>query len=166
MQFKAGDYVVHPAYGVGNIVRLEERRLAEDTTRLYYVLTADKSTIWVPVDAVGNTGLRRLTSKHDLEKYRALLRGRPTSLSKDHRDRRLEIVERLKDGSFQAMCEVVRDLAAFGWRKALSEADATLFNKTRASLCREWAAAGNMSVDEAIAEVNTLLSTARQTYKP
>ena len=85
---------------------------------------------------------------------------------------------RFLNGAFRGREEILRELAAFapgivglyatafGWRKALSEADATLFNKTRASLCREWAAAGNMSVDEAIAEVNALLSTARQTYKP
>ncbi len=164
MQFKVGDYVVHPTYGVGNVVRLEERQLAEQTKRLYYVLAADKSTIWVPVDAAGPTALRRLTPRQDLDRYRELLQSRPTPLSKDHRERRLEITEHLKGGTFQALCEAVRDLAALGWRKSLSEADATLLNRIRESLYREWAASGSTSIEEATAEVDKLLSKARQTY--
>ncbi|HLF28489.1 MAG TPA: CarD family transcriptional regulator [Anaerolineae bacterium] len=45
MQFKAGDDVVHPAYGLGSVVRLEERELAEAERRLYYVLNIDQSTV-------------------------------------------------------------------------------------------------------------------------
>ena len=77
MQYKAGDSIVHPVYGVGNILRLEEKRLAEDQLRWYYVVTADKSTIWVPVDEAGAAGLREVTRKRDLDQYRRVLQSRP-----------------------------------------------------------------------------------------
>jgi CarD family transcriptional regulator len=163
MLFKAGDRVVHPTYGVGDIVRLEERKLAEPTARLYYVLAADRSTVWVPVDT--SASLRALTPQRDLDKYRTLLKGRPTPLISDHRERRLVIAESLKSGSFQTLCEVVRDLAAFGWHKSLAEADAALFNRARETLCREWAASGDMSFEAASEEVSELLSKARDTYQ-
>lgn len=161
MQFKAGDRIVHPTYGVSEVVRLEERQLAEANKRLYYVLSADKSTVWVPVEA---TGLRQLTSSTELDKGRDVLRGKPTTLTADHRERRLAITDSLKNGSFQTLCEVVRDLAAFGWRKSLGEADAALLRRARESLSREWAAASNTTLDEANAEVTSLLLKARQTY--
>lgn len=161
MQFKTGDRIVHPTYGVSEVVRVEERQLAEANTRLYYVLSADKSTVWVPVEAAG---LRQLTSSTELDKGRAVLRGKPTTLTTDHRERRLAITDSLKDGSFQTLCEVVRDLAAFGWRKSLGEADAALLRRARESLSREWAAASNTTLDEANAEVTSLLLKARQTY--
>lgn len=164
MEFKAGDRVVHPAHGVGDIVRLEERRLAEDETRLYYVIVADKSTVWVPVDAHRTAGLRQLTPKRDLGRYRGLLKSDPVSLQKDHNKRRLEIADRLKQGSFQAMCEVVRDLTAHGQRKPLNDADMALLQKIRIDLCREWAAADGVSIEEAIEEVESLLLEARQAY--
>jgi CarD family transcriptional regulator len=164
MQFKTGDYVVHPSYGVGNITRLEERRLAEQEMRLYYVITADKSTVWVPVDANGATGLRRLTPKSDLERYRRVLKSHPVPLAKDHHKRRLEIIERLKQGTFQTACEAIRDLTAHGWRKRLNDADAALLQKIRESLCREWAAAAAVSAAEAHEEVEALLTQARQAY--
>ena len=164
MPFKAGDCVVHPTYGVSSVVRLEERQLAEVTPRLYYVLSAEKSTIWVPVATSDHIGLRYLTPKRDLEKHRALLSGRPTALSKDHRDRRLTIVERLKQGSFEGICEVVRDLSALAWRKPLSDADAALYHQAHDNLCHEWAASGHMSIEAAVTEVDGLLARARQTY--
>ena len=162
MQFKAGDRIVHPTYGVSEVMRLEERQLAEANKRLYYVLTADRSTVWVPVEA---TGLRKLTTSTELEKGRSVLRGKPESLTTDHRERRLTISESLKSGSFQTLCQVVRDLAALSWRKSLGEADASLLKRARESLSREWAASCGIAVDEAMAEVNALLLKARQTYE-
>ena len=165
MQFKAGDYIVHPTYGIGNIVRLEEKRLAEDRLRLYYVVAAEKSTLWVPVDENGASGLREVTPKRDLDQYRGLLQGRPNTLDRDYNKRRLEINERVKQGSFQSLCEAVRDLTAQGWNKPLSEFDASSLKRIRASLCREWAAAAGISIPEATAEVQALLLAARQTYQ-
>ena len=165
MQYKAGDSIVHPVYGVGNILRLEEKRLAEDQLRWYYVVTADKSTIWVPVDEASAAGLREVTRKRDLEQYRRVLQSRPTVLDRDHHKRRLEIHERVKLGSFQSLCEAVRDLSALAWRKPLGENDSSSLKRLQASLCREWAAAANISIPEATAEIQGLLLAASQTHK-
>ena len=161
MQFKTGDYVVHPTHGVGSIVRVEERRLAGDETRLYYVIAADKSTVWVPVDADQAVKLRPVTPRRDLERYRSMLKSNPVTLQKDHVKRRTEIFERLKQGSFEAMCALVRDLTARSQAKPLNEAETTLLQKLRLDLCREWAVVDDVSIDEAIREVDSLLSAGR-----
>ena len=49
MEFRTGDDVVHPNYGVGNIVRLEERELATSGMRWYYVLAIGTATVWMPL---------------------------------------------------------------------------------------------------------------------
>lgn len=165
MEFKSGDGVVHSTYGVGSILRLEERQLAEAELRLYYVLAIGKSTVWVPVHSDGSTRLRAVTRKQELDQYRALLKSRPTPLERDHKKRRLDINERLKRGSFRALCEVVRDLTARGWHRQMSEADAGLLKKFRDSLWREWAAAAGMSMPEVIQEVDALLQLGRDVYK-
>ncbi len=66
MEFKPGDDVVHPNYGVGNIMRLEERELATGGMRWYNVLTIGTATVWMPVLANGSTILRAVTRKEDL----------------------------------------------------------------------------------------------------
>ncbi len=165
MQFKAGDYVVHPSYGVGSVVRLEEKRLAEADTRLYYVIDVEKSTVWVPVDQHGTLVLRKVTPSQELEQYRRLLKGKPVMLDKDHHRRRLLITERMRQGSFRVMCEIVRDLTAYGWNKPLSDVDASSLQKIRAGLCREWAAAASVTPQQANQEVEALLLAGRQAHK-
>jgi CarD family transcriptional regulator len=165
MPFKAGDFIVHPTYGVGNIVRLEEKRLVEDQPRWYYVVVVDKSTLWVPVDENNGAGLRSVTPKKDLDRYRAVLKGPPEALERDHNKRRLLINERVKHGSFQSLCEAVRGLSAQSWKRPLSEADLTLLQRLSHSLCREWAASASVPLPDATAEVQALLQVAKQTYK-
>lgn len=167
MQFKVGDSVVHTAHGLGRVVRLDEKRLSGQEARLYYEVTTQKGTVWVPVEtreAVRAARLRPLTAKPELARYRSLLKSRPTSLDRDYRKRHVELADRLKQGSFQVVCEVVRDLTARGWQKPLSEGDATWLRKAREGLCQEWAAAEGVSISEAAQEVEALLREARQAF--
>jgi len=165
MGFRPGDDVVHPTYGIGNIVRLEERQLAETEVRLYYVMAIEKGTVWVPVQSKGSTLLRAITTKHELDQYRTLLKSRPTTLQRDYKKRRLELNERLKQGSFGTLCEVVRDLTARGWKRSVSDGDTGLLLQVSNNLWREWAAASGLSVSEAIHEVNALLLAGREAYQ-
>ncbi len=165
MPFKAGDFIVHPTYGVGNIVRLEEKRLLDNQPRWYYVVVVEKSTVWVPVDENNTAGLRAVTPKKDLDRYRAVLKGRPGALERDHNKRRTLINERVKQGLFLNLCEVVRDLSAQSWKRPLSEADLTLLQRLSGSLYREWAASAGTSLLDATTEVQALLQEAKQLYK-
>ncbi|MBI1881065.1 MAG: hypothetical protein HYR94_23035 [Chloroflexi bacterium] len=161
MQFEVGDRVVHPTYGIGHIVGVEEKQFSEKGARLYYKVTLPKRTVWIPVEAQGAGGLRLVTVKSDLDQYRTLLKSSPIPLEKNHHRRHLELVSRLKEGSFQVVCEVVRDLTAWGWRKPLGQTDTALLQKTRDSLYREWAVAAGISVTEAIKEIDSLLVATR-----
>ena len=165
MEFQSGDNAVHPSYGVGNIMRLEERQLGGAQMQPYYVLAIGPATVWVPLQADGSTTLRAVTAKQDLEHYRLVLKGRPAALERDHHKRRVEINERLKPGSFQSMCEVVRDLTALGWSRPIGEGDSSVLQKVRDNLRREWAAATGLSMPEAVLEVDALLRAGREAYK-
>ena len=85
--------------------------------------------MWVPVDENNASGLRAVTPKRELDQYRAVLKSQPDVLERDHNKRRLLINERVKHGSFQSLCEVVRDLSAQGWKRPLSEADMSLLQR-------------------------------------
>jgi CarD family transcriptional regulator len=160
MSFKIGDLVVHPAYGIGQIVNIEEKRFSEPETRQFYKVVLPKRTVWIPVAAPGATGLRPVTIKSELNQYRNLLKSPPSFLEKNHHRRHLALVSRLQEGSFQGVCEVVRDLTAWGWRKPLGQSDTALLQKARDSLYREWATAAGVSTTEAIKEIDSLLLAA------
>ena len=165
MEFRTGDDVVHPSYGVGNIVRLEEKELAASGLRWYYVLAIGTATVWMPVHADGSTTLRAVTDRQDLEQYRSVLSGQPTLLNRDFRKRHLDLLERLTHSTFQVMCEVVRDLTALGWNRPMGETDMTLLKKVRDNLWREWATATGLSQSEAMQEVGALLQAGQLAYK-
>ena len=165
MEFKTGDDVVHPNYGVGNIVKMEERELATSGMRWYYVLAIGTATVWMPMQADGSTTLRAVTRKQDLEQYRSVLSSQPVVLNRDYKKRHLDLIERLAHNSFQAVCEIVRDLSALGWYKPMGETDSTLLKKIQGNLRREWAAATGQSPQEAIQEVEALLGAGKVAYQ-
>lgn len=163
MQFKAEEWLVHPHYGVGRVVKLEQRRFSEEKPREYYEIEISTGTVWVPVEGPGH-GLRRPTSRGELPRYRGLLKGRPTPVASDSKERKTDLVERLKGGSFAARCEVVRDLSAHAWHKPLNESTGATLRLTREVLCAEWAVAEGITMEAAATEVDALLLEGRRHF--
>lgn len=156
LRFRPDDLLVHPQHGVVRVVSLETRRFGGEASREYYEIAIAKGTVWVPVDGP-SSGLRKLTARGDLPRYRVLLKARPRPLALDSKERKIELAERLKASSFKATCEVVRDLYAFGWSKPLNESSSALLRIARQGLCAEWAAADGVSLAAALTEVEGLL---------
>ncbi len=157
MIFKIGETVVHYAHGVGQIMGIEEKAFFDSPSRQYYVISIQNGTLWVPVEAREDAGLRVLSQKGDFKSYRLSLKSQPAALEHDFRKRRSELAERLKEGTFQSMCDIVRDLTALSWHKPLSEADATLLRKIQENMCQEWAASNGISVADASKEIEIAL---------
>jgi len=161
MQFKAGDPVVHPTHGIGYIVGIEEKIFTREEAQPYYKVKLPKRNLWLPVETQKASGLRLMTAKSELDQYRNLLKSPPIPLEKNHHRRHLDLVSRLKQGSFKIICEVVRDLTAWSRRKPLGQTDTALLRKTRQSLYQEWASAADISTTEAIKEIDSLLLATR-----
>lgn len=162
MQLKIGDLVVHPIYGIGHIDKVEERQFFEKKPCLYYQVILPERNIWIPVEAQRAIGLRLITAKSDLDQYRHLLKSRPVPLNINLHQRHLELIRRLKQGSFRVVCEIVRDLTASSWQKRLNATDTATLQKTRKSLYQEWAMAAGVSITEATKEVDSLLLATQQ----
>jgi RNA polymerase-interacting CarD/CdnL/TRCF family regulator len=163
MRFEVDDQIVHPQHGVGRVVKLENRQIGPAAPCLYYEISLSRGTLWVQVDDPPR-GLRRLTAKGELPHYRGILKGRPVALSKDYRQRQLDLSERLKEGSFRARCEIVRDLSAQRWVKPLSEGSAVLFRAAHGMVHEEWAAAAQVTLAQAAQEIEELLLEGRKRY--
>jgi RNA polymerase-interacting CarD/CdnL/TRCF family regulator len=156
MPIEANDWVVHPQHGIGRVVKSEMRQFDSTERQLYYQISLQAGTLWVPVNGPP-CGLRKMISKSELARYRGVLMGRPDPLPREHRERRTALSERLRDGSFLSRCEAVRDLTALGRSKDLSESDGEVLRRARGELCAEWAAAGGKSLAEARDEIEALL---------
>jgi RNA polymerase-interacting CarD/CdnL/TRCF family regulator len=164
-QYKVGDRVIHMAYGLGKIAALQSKQLFAGESRLYYEVVTAKNTIWVPVDAATPTTLRPLTTKAELSKYADLLKSKPHPLNEDRRMRQTDLNERLKPGTFQAMCEIVRDLNALNWRKPLREADSALLRRVSETLSQEWAIVAGITPIAASQQIDALMAEAKQIHQ-
>jgi CarD family transcriptional regulator len=156
MKFAIGDKVVHPQHGVGLVTGLEEKKFEPSVTRMYYVVAISDTTLWVPVD-FSASGLRKLGLKSELEQCHQILQASPQALNAGQ-ELLSSLSGRIKQGTIIAQCEVVRDLAAFGWHKPLYGPLADFQRMVMNVLCQEWAAVKGISQAEASREINGLLT--------
>lgn len=163
MSFDVGDRVVHPLYGVGRVVKLEDRQFDPGVTRRYYEVSIPGSTttLWVPLDQ-SSSGLRKLTVKSEIARCRRILQSAPERLNDDPRMRQADLAAHLKLGTITAHCEVVRDLTAYGRHKPLSGTISVFLRVAQDILCQEWAVVEEMTPQEAAVEIEDLLAKGRE----
>lgn len=144
------------------MVKLEEREFGSGVTRRYYEISIPGagSTLWVPLDPPA-FGLRKLAARSEIARCRQILTSRPSPLTDDVRSRQSVLADRLKQGTIQVQCEVVRDLYAFGEHKSLYGSMANFFRQTQNVLCQEWAVVEGITFADAIQEVVSLLEKSR-----
>jgi len=162
LKLQVGDRVVHPQYGVGHVVKLEEREFEPGVTRRYYEISIPGSTLWVPLDQP-SFGLRKLTVRSEIARCRKILAGRPAPLTEDARLRQPDLAARLKVGTIAAQCEVVRDLSAYSAHKPISGTIASFFRVVQDVLYQEWALVEGITLAEATVEISLLLEKSKLT---
>jgi RNA polymerase-interacting CarD/CdnL/TRCF family regulator len=159
--FEIGEQVVHPQYGVGQIVKLEDREFERGDIRRYYEIDIPGgSTVWVPVDR-SDSGLRRLAHQSELARCREILKSHPLPLMEDGRVRQSALVARLKQGTLAAQCEVLRDLSAFVAHKPTYGTITGFLEAVLRVLCQEWAIVEGITIEEATSEIHDLLEKPR-----
>jgi RNA polymerase-interacting CarD/CdnL/TRCF family regulator len=158
MEFHIGDPVMHWTYGFGHVVGIEERILSDRKT-LYYAVMVRDLTVWVPADEQLETRLRPPTSADDFDNLFSILTGKGEPLPEERQDRKIQLVERLKDGQATSICHVLRDLATYQQAHQLNDNDQNLMKRSREALLGEWGYALSIPAMEADAELRRMLAT-------
>ena len=158
MDFRVGDSVMHWTYGLGQIVGLEERVLS-DQKMLYYAVKVRDLTVWVPADDKLEGRLRPPTTPAGFEQLFAILTGTGEPLPGDRQQRKLQLVDQLKDGRAESLCQVIRDLFAFQQTRPLNDNDQLLMKRSREALIGEWGFALSIHPAKAEAELHRLLTS-------
>jgi RNA polymerase-interacting CarD/CdnL/TRCF family regulator len=158
MEFQKGDPVMHWTYGFGHVVGIEERVVSDHKT-LFCAISVRDLTVWVPADDQLEIRLRRPTSKEGFKRLFAILTGSSEPLPDDRQERKMWLVERLKDGRAASLCRVLRDLATFQQVRPLNDNDQNLMKRSRDALLGEWSYALSVPLVEAEAELRRMLAT-------
>lgn len=159
MDFHAGDPVMHWTYGLGQVVRLEERTLS-GLKALYYAVQLHDLTVWVPADGKLGSRLRPPTSESGFKQLLALLSGPGEPLPDDRHERKIRLMGLLKDGRAESLCRVIRDLSAYRQARSLNDNDQALLKLSQNALLGEWGFVLSITQAQAETELQRLLATA------
>ena len=161
MTYQVGDKVVHWAFGPGEIIQLDEKRLAGKTAWYYGVLLKDM-TIWVPIGEAENHSLRQVTPAIEFERLYDILRSVGDLLPEDRIERKGLLNERLRGGTLDDVCRVIRDLNSLSYKKKLNENDLSTMERARKLLLDEWKLSMSIPMEEAQRKLDFLLEEGRK----
>jgi len=158
MDFHEGDPVMHWTYGLGQVVRLEERDLFGSNI-LYYAVQIGDMTVWVPADGKLESRLRPPTTVAGFKKLRGILSSPSRLLPENRQERRSRLLELLKDGRAESLCQIIRDLSASQKIKVLNDDERTLLKHSRSALLGEWGFVQSITPAQAELELQRTLSS-------
>jgi CarD family transcriptional regulator len=154
--FKVGDKVIHPAYGAGTILEINEKSIGDQIQNYYVInLLTQAGTLMVPVARAHELGLRLPVEEPD--QVLTVLTSEPEDLSNDHRTRQELISTDIRSGDVVKISEAVRDLAFRDRADKLTEADQKLYRQAQDFLVGELALSQNVDMDTARHQVTAVL---------
>lgn len=159
MNFHEGDSVMHWTYGLGKVVRLEERALSGKNAMYYAVQIADL-TVWVPADGMLEERLRPPTPKAKFKELLTILTGPSEPLPEDRHERKIMLLALLKDGRADSLCRVIRNLFAYRQLRSLNDNDQGILRRAQNALLGEWGFALSITPAQAEIEMHRLLAPA------
>jgi len=138
--FKVNDHVVYPGHGVGTITKSELKEIFGKTQQFYTVEIADsKMKIMVPESNLEGTGLRKVSTKGEIEKVFKTLAPSKILDQRTWNMRYRELMEKIKSGEFREVCDAlvsinnmkVKGELSFGERKLLEVAYWLIVNEVQ-----------------------------------
>ncbi len=137
MGFNIGDKVIHSAFGLGEIVAIEEKIIQGQPTNCY-VFCATDLMVWIPINDLQQHSLRVPTLPEEFQRLSVVLSNPSESLLEDRVLRKNLLVAQMKDGQLVSICRVVRDLTNFKRSKRLNDQEKSILERAVNSVLTEW----------------------------
>jgi CarD family transcriptional regulator len=157
--FKANEFVVYPAHGVGQILSIEEQEIAGAKLELFVInFIKDKMTLRVPTAKVANVGMRKLSEPALVKRALETLKGRARVKRTMWSRRAQEYEAKINSGDIVAIAEVVRDLYRSESQPEQSYSERQLYEAALDRLSREIAVVQHVTETEAVKEIESQLA--------
>ena len=137
MELHKDDQVIHYAYGLGKIVRIEEKTVL-DVVRTYYAVQIGDLMVWVPDDESLIYRLRLPTPAGEFDELYNVLSGEGMALPDDRFERRELLDGLLREGSAASLCRVIRSVTNYRQNHSLDSHDQMALNRSHETLISEW----------------------------
>ena len=166
--FKAGEFIVYPAHGVGQMVGIEEQEVAGAKLELLVInFVKDKMTLRVPTAKIVAVGMRKLAEGALVKRALETLKGRARIKRTMWSRRAQEYEAKINSGDIVSIAEVVRDLYRSESQPEQSYSESQIYEAALDRLSREIAAVQHITETEAVKEIEGALAKApRRRPKP
>ncbi|QIE55458.1 CarD family transcriptional regulator [Pikeienuella piscinae] len=157
-EFRANDYVVYPAHGVGRIISIEDQEIAGVRLELFVIsFEKEKMTLRVPTAKANSVGMRTLSSPELIGKALETLKGRARVKRAMWSRRAQEYEQKINSGDLISIAEVVRDLHRAEDQPEQSYSERQLYEAALERLTREVAAVERLDEVRAARRVDEAL---------
>jgi len=159
--FGAGDFVVYPTHGVGKINGVETQEIAGQTLSVFVIhFEKDRMTLRVPIGKAKNSGLRRLSTRKEMDAALLKLKGRSKARRTMWSRRAQEYEAKINSGDPASIAEVVRDLYRNVGQPEQSYSERLIYQAALDRLVREFAAVEKIDETTAVQRVEQMLNAA------
>ena len=157
--FKANEFIVYPAHGVGQILAIEEQEVAGAKLELFVInFVKDKMTLRVPTAKIASVGMRKLSEPAIVKRALETLKGRARIKRTLWSRRAQEYEAKINSGDIVAIAEVVRDLYRSEQQPEQSYSERQLYEAALDRLSREISAVQHVTETEAVKEIEAALA--------
>ena len=161
LAYGTGDYVVYPTHGVGKINSVETQEIAGQTLSVFVIhFEKDRMTLRVPVGKAKGSGLRRLSTRKEMDAALAKLKGRSKARRTMWSRRAQEYEAKINSGDPASIAEVVRDLYRNVGQPEQSYSERQIYQAALDRLVREFAAVEKIDETTAVQRVKQMLNAA------
>lgn len=159
--FCVEERVVYPGHGVARINAVIEKVVGGIVTSFFELSFLNKEmTILVPVSSSAIVGLRKLSSKENIDcVFRILSEKRDVLLensSVNWNRRNKDYQNKLRSGNLYDICKIYRDLKRISFKKELSFGEKSLLSKTESLLIEEISIVNNVGQEKIMRDIRSI----------
>ena len=159
MEFKTGDFVVYPTHGVGKVLGTETEEIAGTELALLVInFEHDRMTLRIPVAKAQNSGLRRLSSRKQMDVALTKLKGRARVRRTMWSRRAQEYEAKINSGDPVSIAEVIRDLRRNSSQADQSYSERQMYQAALDRLAREFAAIEKIDEETATSRLEKIMT--------
>lgn len=161
LDYKAGDMVVYPAHGVGQVEGVETLSIGGLEVTLYTITFAkDRMRLKLPLQKIKTSGLRPLSTKEQMQTALQTMRGRARIKRVMWSRRAQEYEAKINSGSPIQVAEVLRDLRRNATGAENSYSERQIFQSALERLASELAAIEKIGEADAAQKLQNVLTEA------
>jgi len=165
--FKIGDKVSHPAFGVGNIKKIEEKKVLGRKEEYYVLeLKVNEMILMIPVNKAEEIGLRYIIQPDAMPEILKILSTKmDENMGENYKQRIKSQAELVDSGDILKVAQVVRNYVHRSNLEKLSSTERGLYERAKKMLVAEIGVACDMEKNKAKYLIKETISKGRKKGK-